>query len=102
MARVGWLGLGAMGLPMARRLVEASHDVAAYDPMPASLEAVAAAGGPPGSAAGAGAGRARAAVRYGRPAGPGDGGPVRPEWRRRAARGRRDGDRYEHHRPGGG
>ena len=45
MARVGWLGLGAMGLPMARRLVEASHDVAAYDPVPASLAALSAAGG---------------------------------------------------------
>ena len=45
MARVSWLGLGAMGLPMARRLIEASHEVAAYDPVPASLEALAASGG---------------------------------------------------------
>jgi 3-hydroxyisobutyrate dehydrogenase len=30
--RVGWLGLGAMGTPMARRLAEAGHHVAAYDP----------------------------------------------------------------------
>ena len=51
MARVGWLGLGAMGLPMARRLVEASTDVAAYDPVPASLEALAAAGGRPAATA---------------------------------------------------
>src|SRR5689334_1722088 len=45
MARVGWLGLGAMGLPMARRLIGASHEVTAYDPVPASQEALAAAGG---------------------------------------------------------
>lgn len=51
MARVGWLGLGAMGLPMARRLIGASHDVTAYDPVPASLEALAAAGGRPASTA---------------------------------------------------
>ncbi len=51
MARVGWLGLGAMGLPMARRLIGASHDVTAYDPVPASLEALAASGGRPASTA---------------------------------------------------
>jgi 3-hydroxyisobutyrate dehydrogenase/putative dehydrogenase len=51
MTRVGWLGLGAMGLPMARRLIGASHDVTAYDPVPASLEALAAAGGRPASTA---------------------------------------------------
>ena len=34
MARVGWLGLGAMGLPMARRLIGASHEVTAFDPVP--------------------------------------------------------------------
>lgn len=47
MARVGWLGLGAMGLPMARRLIGASHEVTAYDPVPASQEALAASGGRP-------------------------------------------------------
>jgi 3-hydroxyisobutyrate dehydrogenase len=51
MARVGWLGLGAMGLPMARRLVVASHTVAAFDPMPASLEAFEAVGGQPATTA---------------------------------------------------
>ena len=51
MARVAWLGLGAMGLPMARRLVEASHEVAAYDPVPAALEALAAVGGRPAPSA---------------------------------------------------
>ncbi len=57
MARVGWLGLGAMGLPMARRLIEASHAVTAYDPVQASLEALADSGGrPAATAAGACAG----------------------------------------------
>ncbi|HEY0717140.1 MAG TPA: NAD(P)-dependent oxidoreductase [Streptosporangiaceae bacterium] len=32
--RVGWLGLGAMGAPMAGRLVAAGHSVAAYDVVP--------------------------------------------------------------------
>ncbi len=47
MARVGWLGLGAMGLPMARRLLGAAYDVTGYDPMPAARGALAAAGGRP-------------------------------------------------------
>ena len=47
MARIGWLGLGAMGLPMTRRLIEASHEVAAFDPVPAALEAFGQAGGEP-------------------------------------------------------
>src|SRR4051812_48505628 len=51
MARVGWLGLGAMGLPMARRLIGASHEVTAFDPMAPALEAVAAAGGRPATTA---------------------------------------------------
>lgn len=52
MARVGWLGLGAMGLPMARRLVGAGYGVAAYDPVPAALEAFGAVGGRPAATAG--------------------------------------------------
>jgi 3-hydroxyisobutyrate dehydrogenase/putative dehydrogenase len=57
MARIGWLGLGAMGLPMVRRLIEASHEVAAYDPVPAALDAFAELGGEPAPwAAGASAG----------------------------------------------
>ena len=32
--RVGWLGLGAMGAPMAARLVAAGHPVTAYDVVP--------------------------------------------------------------------
>lgn len=51
MASVGWLGLGAMGQPMAHRLIEASHDVAGFDPLQASLDALVAAGGRPASTA---------------------------------------------------
>ena len=32
---VGWLGLGAMGSPMARRVAAAGHRLTAYDPTPA-------------------------------------------------------------------
>jgi 3-hydroxyisobutyrate dehydrogenase/putative dehydrogenase len=53
MARVGWLGLGAMGLPMARRLIGASHAVTAFDPVPAAREALATAGGQPATTAAA-------------------------------------------------
>lgn len=49
MTRVGWLGLGAMGLPMAHRLVMAGHEVQAFDPVGASLEQHAANGGAPAS-----------------------------------------------------
>ena len=31
MTRVGWIGLGAMGLPMARSVARAGHEVSAYD-----------------------------------------------------------------------
>ena len=51
MARVGWLGLGAMGLPMARRLIGDAHEVTGFDPVPASREALGAAGGRPVSTA---------------------------------------------------
>lgn len=37
MTQVGWIGLGAMGRPMAARLVEAGHGVAAYDIDPAAV-----------------------------------------------------------------
>ena len=32
--QVGWLGLGAMGAPMAACLAGAGHDVAGYDVVP--------------------------------------------------------------------
>ena len=51
MARVGWLGLGAMGLPMAQRLIGASHEVAGFDPVQASRDKLAAVGGRPASTA---------------------------------------------------
>jgi len=35
MTRVGWVGLGAMGLPMARNVARAGHEVTAYDIDPA-------------------------------------------------------------------
>jgi 3-hydroxyisobutyrate dehydrogenase-like beta-hydroxyacid dehydrogenase len=35
--RVGWLGLGAMGAPMAACLVAAGHSVSAYDVVPDRL-----------------------------------------------------------------
>lgn len=57
MARIGFVGLGNMGLPMARNLLKAGHEVAGYDLVPAALEAFAAAGGRrAGSAAEAAAG----------------------------------------------
>jgi len=40
LARVGWLGLGAMGVPMARRLAEAGHRLSAYDPNPERASAL--------------------------------------------------------------
>jgi 3-hydroxyisobutyrate dehydrogenase/putative dehydrogenase len=38
MTQVGWVGLGAMGRPMAERLVRAGHRVQAFDLAPAALE----------------------------------------------------------------
>ena len=38
MTQVGWVGLGAMGRPMAERLVGAGHHVRAFDVVPAALE----------------------------------------------------------------
>ena len=42
--RVGWLGLGAMGAPMAACLAAAGHAVAAYDIVPGRAAALAADG----------------------------------------------------------
>ena len=44
MAKIGFIGLGNMGLPMAKNLVAAGHTVAGFDLAAASLEAAAAAG----------------------------------------------------------
>ena len=45
MARIGFIGLGNMGGPMARNLLKAGHEVHGYDLVPAALEAFVAAGG---------------------------------------------------------
>ena len=42
--QVGWLGLGAMGAPMAACLAGAGHDVAGYDVVPGRAEQLAGAG----------------------------------------------------------
>lgn len=44
LARVGWIGLGKMGLPMARRLLDAGHPLSAYNRSPAAARTLAALG----------------------------------------------------------
>ncbi|MBD0322078.1 MAG: NAD(P)-binding domain-containing protein, partial [Aldersonia sp.] len=43
--RVAFLGLGNMGARMARRLVDAGHDVTGFDPVPSARQALVEAGG---------------------------------------------------------
>ncbi|SDC20745.1 3-hydroxyisobutyrate dehydrogenase [Belnapia rosea] len=45
MARIGFVGLGNMGGPMARNLLKAGHQVMGFDLVPEALAALAAAGG---------------------------------------------------------
>jgi 3-hydroxyisobutyrate dehydrogenase len=45
MAQIGFIGLGNMGLPMARNLIKAGHPVCGYDVNAAALDKFAAAGG---------------------------------------------------------
>ena len=45
MARIGFVGLGNMGLPMAQNLLKAGHQVEGVDVNPASIEKLKAAGG---------------------------------------------------------
>ena len=45
MARIGFVGLGNMGLPMAQNLIKAGHQVEGVDLNPASIEKLKAAGG---------------------------------------------------------
>jgi 3-hydroxyisobutyrate dehydrogenase len=47
MARVGFVGLGNMGLPMAQNLIKARHQVEGVDVNPHSVEKLKAAGGAP-------------------------------------------------------
>jgi 3-hydroxyisobutyrate dehydrogenase len=44
MAKIGFIGLGNMGLPMATNLLKAGHRLAAFDVVPAAQEAAQAAG----------------------------------------------------------
>jgi 3-hydroxyisobutyrate dehydrogenase len=44
-ARIGFIGIGNMGLPMARRLVEGGYDVVGYDVAPQARDKLVAAGG---------------------------------------------------------
>ena len=46
MSTVTFVGIGAIGLPMARRLVDAGHDTTGVDQLPAALARAAAAGVP--------------------------------------------------------
>ena len=50
--RVGWIGLGAMGFPMAGCVARAGFDVSAYDIAPARAEALAADGVKPATSIG--------------------------------------------------
>jgi 3-hydroxyisobutyrate dehydrogenase len=45
MAQIGFIGLGNMGLPMARNLIKAGHPVCGYDVNAAALDKFSAAGG---------------------------------------------------------
>ncbi|GBD49803.1 NAD(P)-dependent oxidoreductase [Methylopila sp. Yamaguchi] len=45
MTRIGFIGLGSMGLPMAANLVAAGFDVRGFDMRPAAMDALGAAGG---------------------------------------------------------
>jgi len=42
--RIGYVGVGLMGLPMVRRLVSRGHDVVAYDIIDRQVELATAAG----------------------------------------------------------
>lgn len=53
---IGFIGLGRMGTPMARRLVDAGHDVVGFDLSADARDALAAAGGTAVETAGAAAG----------------------------------------------
>ena len=44
MARIGFIGLGNMGLPMARNLLAAGHEVRAFDTAVDAVERAVAAG----------------------------------------------------------
>jgi 3-hydroxyisobutyrate dehydrogenase len=58
MARIGFIGLGNMGLPMAQNLIKAGHQVEGVDVNPASIEKLKASGGVAVDMPGVAAGRA--------------------------------------------
>jgi 3-hydroxyisobutyrate dehydrogenase len=58
MARIGFIGLGNMGLPMAQNLIKAGHTVEGVDVNPAAIERLKAAGGTSVDMAGVAAARA--------------------------------------------
>ncbi|MFN3658793.1 MAG: 3-hydroxyisobutyrate dehydrogenase [Pseudolabrys sp.] len=62
MARIGFIGLGNMGLPMAQNLIKAGHQVEGVDVNPAAVEKLKAAGGASVETAGVAAGRADAVI----------------------------------------
>ncbi len=49
MSRIGFIGLGIMGSPMAANLAKAGHEVAGHDHKRSAMDRLAAAGGPAGS-----------------------------------------------------
>src|SRR5690349_16840218 len=69
MARIGFIGLGNMGGPMARNLLKAGHQVAGFDLIPTALEAFAASGGRRAGSAAEAAGEAEFVITM-LPAGP--------------------------------
>ena len=58
MARIGFIGLGNMGLPMAQNLIKAGHEVEGVDVNPAAVAKLKAAGGAVVEIAGVAADRA--------------------------------------------
>jgi 3-hydroxyisobutyrate dehydrogenase len=58
MARIGFVGLGNMGLPMAQNLIKAGHPVEGFDVNAAAVEKLKAAGGTAAGSAAAAAARA--------------------------------------------
>lgn len=62
MTSIAFFGLGSMGRPMARRLIERQHRVTGFDPAPAALQALADMGGHPASSAAEAAAGAEALV----------------------------------------
>jgi 3-hydroxyisobutyrate dehydrogenase len=62
MARIGFIGLGNMGLPMAANLLKAGHRVEGFDIAGAAMDRLAAAGGGRAMSAGAAAAQAEVVV----------------------------------------